>query len=40
LHTYREEAHQAVKQFDLKPSPETASNAIAALQLFIGVHSA
>jgi hypothetical protein len=40
LHTYREEAHQAVKAFDLKPSPETASVAIAALQMFIGVHSA
>jgi hypothetical protein len=29
-----------VKAFDLKPSPETASVAIAALQMFIGVHSA
>lgn len=40
LETYREEAHAAVKAFDHKPSPETASAAMAALSLFIGVHSA
>lgn len=40
LETYREDAHAAVKAFDHKPSPETASAAIAALSLFIGVHNA